>query len=124
MDEAAALLESLTQNHPLVGILEAVLLHQILVDTPGAQAYLDLGSNRLGQRFAATAAPSRNSSLRPSAIGQAVNRCLQTHFDLRILDMTHRTDFSPVPRPGDPLSGLRGVAIFDLKSAPSVPKGD
>jgi hypothetical protein len=48
----------------MVGIAEAVLLHQILVDTPGTQACLDLGSNYLGQRFTVTPAPSRNAGNR------------------------------------------------------------
>jgi hypothetical protein len=107
----------------LIGIAEVVLLDQILVDTPGTQANLELSANHLSQAFAPTPAPSpnagdrngwfsirfllragdrngwfcqpqipaycfaidpqlaRNSSLRPSTIGQAVNRCLQAHFE-------------------------------------------
>jgi hypothetical protein len=107
----------------LIGITEVVLLDQILVDTSGTQANLELSANHLSQAFAPTPAPSpnagdrngwfsirfllragdrngrfcqpqipayrfaidpqlaRNSSLRPSTIGQAVNRCLQAHFE-------------------------------------------
>jgi hypothetical protein len=44
----------------LIGIAEVVLLDQILVDTPGAQASLELGGNYLSQAFAPAPAPSSN----------------------------------------------------------------
>jgi hypothetical protein len=37
------------------------LLHQILIDTLGTQAHLDLSGNHLGQRFAVTPAASPNA---------------------------------------------------------------